>query len=171
MHDDILLSHFSCPQKHKTHTVSFKGELHSKSKLCVLCYILQLSTLFWKSILKQVVWETQKWCYIFGRLSSSEVIDQNNILNVLINISKNAWPTRILMLFLSFSDKLLQDAYTIFQNSVDKKIHSFARAHWGTCIHTQPHTSYIYTTCTHKHWHIQKSFRMKLKTHPGIRSK
>ena len=35
------------------------------------------------SILKQIVWETQIWHYIFSRLSSSWVIDQNNILHIL----------------------------------------------------------------------------------------
>ena len=65
----------------------------------------------------------------FGSPSGYLVIDQNNILNVLINNSKTVWPTRILMLFLSFLDKLLQDAYTIFQNCVGEKIHSFAYAH------------------------------------------
>ena len=51
-------------------------------------------------------------------LSGSWVIDQNNILHVLINNSRTAWPTEVLMPFLSSSENLLQDAYIIFQKSV-----------------------------------------------------
>ena len=36
-----------------------------------------------------------------------------------INNSKSAWPTLILMLFLSSLDNLLEDAYIIFQKDVD----------------------------------------------------
>ena len=36
----------------------------------------------------------------------------------LINNSRSAWPSRISMSFLSFSDNLLQDVYLIFHNSV-----------------------------------------------------
>ena len=50
---------------------------------------------------------------------SSWVIDQNNILHGLFNISRTAWPTEILMSFLSFSDNLFQDNYIIFQQKVD----------------------------------------------------
>ena len=38
---------------------------------------------------------------------------------VLINNSRTAWPTEILMSNLSFSDNLLQDDYIIFQKHVD----------------------------------------------------
>ena len=36
-----------------------------------------------------------------------------------INNSKTAWPTLILMLFLSSLDNLLEDAYIIFQKDID----------------------------------------------------
>ena len=58
----------------------------------------------------------------FSRPTSLWVIDQNNILHVLmkmINNSKTAWPTEILMPFVSFSHILLYDEYIIiFQNSI-----------------------------------------------------
>ena len=38
---------------------------------------------------------------------------------VLINNSSTAWPNKMLMPFLHFSDNLLQDAYIIFQKGVD----------------------------------------------------
>ena len=37
----------------------------------------------------------------------------------MINNSRTAWPTEILMSFLSFSDNLLQDSYFSFQSGVD----------------------------------------------------
>ena len=43
-------------------------------------------------------------------------MDQNSQNIVLINKSRTAWPTQILMLFLSSLDNLLQDTYIIFQN-------------------------------------------------------
>ena len=45
-------------------------------------------------------------------------MDQNSENIVLISNSRTTWPTYILMLFLSFLDNLLSDAY-IFQKSVD----------------------------------------------------
>ena len=53
------------------------------------------------------------------RPSSSCVIDQNDILNVLTHNLETAWPTKILMLFLSSLDNLLLYAYIIFQKGVD----------------------------------------------------
>ena len=38
---------------------------------------------------------------------------------IVINSSRTAWPTKILIPFLRFSDSLLQDSHTVFQNSVD----------------------------------------------------
>ena len=51
----------------------------------------------------------------FSRSSGSWVIDQNWQNIVLINNSKNAWTTWIIVMpFLSFSDNLIQDANIIF---------------------------------------------------------
>ena len=47
------------------------------------------------------------------------VMDQYSQNNVLINNSSTAWPTSILMQFLSSLDNLLQDAYIILQEGVD----------------------------------------------------
>ena len=90
----------------------------------LFCFVFEMIL----CIMEQIIWQTQLWHYNFGRLCSSWVIDQNNILNVLINNSRSAWPTKIAMPFLSFSDNLLQDAYIIFQNNVD----NFETAH-KTC--------------------------------------
>ena len=46
-------------------------------------------------------------------------MDQNSQNVVWINNSRNAWPTCILMLILSFLDNLLLDAYIIYQKGVD----------------------------------------------------
>ena len=46
-------------------------------------------------------------------------MDQNSRNIVLINNTKTAWPTYILILFLSSLDNLLQYAYIIFQKGVD----------------------------------------------------
>ena len=46
-------------------------------------------------------------------------MDQNSQNIVLINYSRTAWPTWILMLYLSSLDNLLQDTYIIFQKSID----------------------------------------------------
>ena len=46
-------------------------------------------------------------------------MDQNSQNIVLINNSRTAWPTLILMLFLSFLDNLLKNAYIILQKGVD----------------------------------------------------
>ena len=61
------------------------------------------------SILKQIVWETQKWHYNFSWLKGSWVIDQNSILYGLINNTGTLWSSAILIPFLGFSDNLLQD--------------------------------------------------------------
>ena len=45
--------------------------------------------------------------------------------SVLISDPRTAWPTKIIMPFLNFSDNLLQDAYNIFEKSVD----NFETAH------------------------------------------
>ena len=68
------------------------------------------------STLKQIVWETQKWHHNFSRWW---LIDQNVQNIVWINNSQTSWPTKFLVQFLSFSDNLLEDDYTILQNSVD----------------------------------------------------
>ena len=49
----------------------------------------------------------------------SDVIDQNIILTVLIHNLKTAWPTKILMPFLSPLDNLIWDACIIFRKGVD----------------------------------------------------
>ena len=46
-------------------------------------------------------------------------MDQNSQNIVLINNSRTAWPTNMLLPFLSSLDNLLQDAYIIFQKGVD----------------------------------------------------
>ena len=46
-------------------------------------------------------------------------MDQKSQIVVLINNSRTAWPTYILMLFLSFLDNLLQDALSFFKKGVD----------------------------------------------------
>ena len=66
------------------------------------------------NILKEIVWETQKWHYNFSRTHGSRVIDKNNIFHVLINNLRTAWPTKISMLFLSFTDNLHEDNHIIF---------------------------------------------------------
>ena len=55
----------------------------------------------------------------FTTPSCSLVIDQNIQTIVFINNSRTAWPTKILMPILSFSDNLLQNADIIFRNSVN----------------------------------------------------
>ena len=62
---------------------------------------------------------SKKWHLNFSRPSGFYVIDQNSKNVVWINNSRTAWPTLILMLFLSSLDNLLEDAYTIFQKDVD----------------------------------------------------
>ena len=60
----------------------------------------------------------------FSRPTKSWVIDQNNILHVLMNMinnSKTAWPTEILMLFVSFSHNLLQDEYIYIYYHLSKQ--------------------------------------------------
>ena len=66
-------------------------------------------------ILKKIVRETQKWLWNFSMPHGSWDIDQYVQNIVLINKSRTAWHTEILMPFSSFSDNLLQDAYIIFQ--------------------------------------------------------
>ena len=46
-------------------------------------------------------------------------MNQNNQNIVLINNSRTAWPTYILMLFLRSLENLLNDAYIIFQKGVN----------------------------------------------------
>ena len=82
--------------------------MHFKRKVIVFSSSSSrvLHTLSIVNILKQFVWETHKWHYNFRR-NGSWVIDHNNILQVLINNSRTAWPTKILMQILSFSDNNL----------------------------------------------------------------
>ena len=80
------------------------GEGHPKHKLRYLYCVLsqKLSTLCLKNnltILTQIVQETQKWHWTFSRPSSSWVIDQNMQNIVLINNSRTALSTKILMSF------------------------------------------------------------------------
>ena len=44
---------------------------------------------------------------------------KTNKIKLKLNNSKTAWPTKILMSFLSVSGNSLQDDYVIFQKSVD----------------------------------------------------
>ena len=46
-------------------------------------------------------------------------MDQKSQNIVLINNSRTAWPTLILMLFLSSMNNLLQDTQIIFQKGID----------------------------------------------------
>ena len=46
-------------------------------------------------------------------------MDQNSQNVVWINNARTAWPTYILVLFLNSLDKLLQDAFIIYQKGVD----------------------------------------------------
>ena len=76
---------------------------------CFECYLKIINTL-WKNkinILKQIVWETQKWHENFSTPSGSWVIDQNMQNSVLLNNSWTTWPKKILMPSLSFSDNML----------------------------------------------------------------
>ena len=49
----------------------------------------------------------------------SWVIDQNVQNIILINNSRTAWPSQILMPFLSFADNLIHDACIISKKNVD----------------------------------------------------
>ena len=53
-----------------------------------------------------------------GARERNEYSTQNNTLPVLINKSRAALPNEILMPFLSFSDILLQDAYTVLKKMI-----------------------------------------------------
>ena len=66
--------------------------------------------------------------YITILVSSSCVIDLNMKNIVLISNSRTAWPTKILVPLLSFTDNLLQDAHIIFQ----RYVYYFEMAH-QTC--------------------------------------
>ena len=46
-------------------------------------------------------------------------MDQYSQNGILINNSRTAWPTSVLMPFLSFFDNLLYDEYIIFQKGGD----------------------------------------------------
>ena len=48
-----------------------------------------------------------------------ELLIKNNIMTILIHKLKTACPTKISMPFLNSLDNLLQNAYIIFQKSVD----------------------------------------------------
>ena len=65
-------------------------------------------------ILRQIVWETQKWHWNFGRPSGSLVIDRNNILHDLINNFKFAGPTEIVTQFLTFLDNFALGCIYLF---------------------------------------------------------
>ena len=66
-----------------------------------------------------------KFCALFQNyehflktsISSSWVIDQNNVLLILTNNSGTVWATEILVTFWSYSDNLLHGTYIIFQTS------------------------------------------------------
>ena len=64
------------------------------------------------SNIKQIVWETQKLHWNFGRPSISWFIDQNMQNIVLINNSESLG-------LQSFSDNVLHGDHIIFQGSVD----------------------------------------------------
>ena len=49
-----------------------------------------------------------------GYLKIVTVLKNSNFLHVFINYSRNAWPTKIQVLFLSFLDNSLQDVYCCF---------------------------------------------------------
>ena len=86
--------------------------MHPKLKIThVFVHNLKIIVTFLKNdeptVFKQIVWETQKLHLSFSSSNGSWVIDQNNILSVLINNSKRAGPTKIVVPFLSFSSNLL----------------------------------------------------------------
>ena len=97
--------------------LGLRGKGTPNQKLACFVHCLKIIKIFGKnniSILKQIVWETQKWHYNFSRPSSCRVIDQNNILNVLSYNPRTAEASKILMTFLSSSDNLLQDNHIFF---------------------------------------------------------
>ena len=70
--------------------------------------------------LLQIVWETQNGIIILvGQTVLQLYIGHINILYVLINNLRTAWPTKIWMPSLSFSPNFLQDAFTSFQERID----------------------------------------------------
>ena len=55
-----------------------------------------------KNLLKEIVWESQKWHFNFSTLKHiSCIIDQNNILHDLINNSRTAQATKMIMPYLT----------------------------------------------------------------------
>ena len=67
------------------------------------------------SILKQIVWETQKWHYIFSRLSGFWV----NGKNILINNSRTAWSIKNVDANLGFVRQCASGCFITSQTSVD----------------------------------------------------
>ena len=66
-------------------------------------------------MLYKIVQGTQKWHWSFSRPSGRS---KQSKCCFWINNSRTAWPTLILMLFLSSLDNLLQDAHIIFHKDV-----------------------------------------------------
>ena len=99
-----------------------KGELH-KPKSSIFCTISQNYQHFfekqhYKQLGSEIVWETQKWHSNFRSPGGAWVIDWNTLLHGLINTLRTAWPTKILLPFLSLSKKK-KDNHIIFEKSVD----------------------------------------------------
>ena len=73
-----------------------KGELHYNQSWAIVLHNMSKISTFQKkwyiSIRKQ---ETQKLYWNFSRSSNTWVIDPNNNLHILINISRTSWPTEI----------------------------------------------------------------------------
>ena len=75
-----------------------RGELHLRPKLSMFCAQFQnyqhCFVKLYFSIVKQIVWETQKWQFLSSWLKCEKYCYD----------SRTAWPTEILMPCLSFSD-------------------------------------------------------------------
>ena len=114
----------------------FKGELHPKPKLSMFVHYLKIinTFIFFEKqcviVLKQIVWETQKWYQNLSRPGDSKVIDKNIQSFVFINNTRTIWPTKTLTPSLSFSDNLLENAFIIFQKESVKML-KHAQFWWG----------------------------------------
>ena len=131
MNSHILMINYSQMAKSKTQTelcYHFTylncfplGGGHSKSKFSIFCALSQNYQHFLEkknnvSILNQIVRETENWHQNFIRPSSFGVLIKTLFWSI---NSRTAWPTKILMPFLRFSDNLLHENHISFQKSID----------------------------------------------------
>ena len=95
---------------------SLRRNLQNQNWECFVCNLKLINTFLknGKSIVKKIIWKTQKWHPNFSRPIGLCVIDQKQNFACLINNSRTNWPIYHFSVILQ---NLLQDNHLIFQKN------------------------------------------------------